>query len=560
MNDWSAMEALAWQIWRRQNRSALVVVAVLGICGFGNLALSLGADQEWRRIGELFGYAGLAVVLILSFGCFRFTEVNRKGAGFPVRLFHLPVRTAVLVGVPMGLGVMVVVLVYAAGVLVIFGPLKKDLPVLWPCLYLAAGMAIYQAVVWKFAQNRYLKLTLLSFAAALLVFGWMFFLPEMIEGTLSDWGYTGSVRRFRFILMGALISCAPMAFGASVWEIGRQRSGEQGRAWKLPVVLEAWLAARRRGRIFASGSGAFFWHEWRQTGFILPVAVGVILIMTCVPSYLSSPLEGKVTMGLLGWMLAAPIVMSAIIGCGFSKPDFWRSDLRLGIFHAIRPISPGSWVLVKLKVAACSAGLTWGMVIYVCIQWLLLAGDLSWIDGWRWELNFNYSPLKQWMLLVAGLMLGVGLTWRLLVSGIAVGLWGRPKWYYLANAACAAGLVAILIMMVWIGDREAGLGWDWVWTGVEKLPGMLGLGVVVKSVLAGWAWIRADALGLVSRRTIILYFGGWVIGTGLLVGAVWMAVSDTSWLRHLMMLIALLAWPLASPAMGILALHQNRSR
>src|SRR5204862_7850195 len=105
---------------------------------------------------------------------------------------------------------------------------------------------------------------------------------------------------------------------------------------------------------FASPAAAQFWFEWRRSGSLLPFCIGAMLILVIGPLSWHLKDEPADTLWILGWTLAMPMIVAAPLGKGFSKPDFWSSDLSLPAFLAIRPLATGEMVVLKMKVAALS--------------------------------------------------------------------------------------------------------------------------------------------------------------------------------------------------------------
>lgn len=539
----------------------MALLSVLGIAGLLNWLVR--GNSRWTGLAEAVGYVLLVLALFFTFGCFHFTEGRRKGGfgSFPLRLFNMPVATCRLVAWPMIYGSLAVLAVYVAGSWLLFAPLGKTVPIVWPCLYLISGFTQFQTIIWSFPESRYLKLLCLSLAAAVIAFGWMFFLPHVIEGTLSVWGYSGSPRLFKRYLLIGLAMTGPVAFGISSYRVHQQRHGMEFRLRPFSVLGE-WISSRffSRRKPFLSATQAVFWQEWRQSGFVLPIAVGAILAMTCVPSYLSGPLTGRATVGVLGWIFISPFLLAVIIGRGFSKPDFWNQDINMTPFNAIRPLTSGQWVMAKLKVAIWSVLLTWGLVLYVSFIWVAHAGDLEGLDSLYWQFKTYYLPQERWLLPVLAFFAALVLTWRFMVSGLAAGLSGRKRWYQFSNLVTGAVWVTAFALVIWRSDHsDHNLHLYDLWNWITWLPLVLGGAFILKAILAARAWFQVYQRQMLSARCIYEFFGCWVLATGLAGVLAVIAFSNTVWLRNLLILLALLMVPLAGPGMAMLTLAKNRS-
>jgi hypothetical protein len=306
--------------------------------------------------------------VLLTFALFNFTEHNsrQRYSGFPYRLFTLPVPTRLLVGCPMLCGVITVVVVYAAWALLVFGPLGEELPVRWPATLLATGMAFYQAVVWGLAGFRLARLIVLGVTfSGLVAVG---FVPDVL-GPRVDWPIEA-------VLTCALAGSTLAAGLATISVVDRQRHGrvrrrDHWRAW----VRRAGDALPRRSRPFGSAAGAQTWIEWRRNGAVLPACVALALLLIVGPASWINGNGPRTTVVTLGWIMALPALLAGFVGLGFSRPDFWTGDLALASFVATRPVSSGDLVITKLKVAALSTLLTWGIVLAVVVPWLYFRCD-----------------------------------------------------------------------------------------------------------------------------------------------------------------------------------------
>ncbi len=552
--------AIGWQIWRRNRPGILTLVAAVGVTAAFNLLLE--RTGRWAGFAEALGYTVLPLALVATLGFFHFTEGQRMGGfgSFPHRLFTLPVSTAWLVAWPMLFGAIAVVTVYLAASRLIFAPLGQSLPTLWPCLYLVSACTVFQTILWCLASRRFLKLFCLSLAAAGLLLGWMFFIPSVIEGTLADWGFQGSPAAFLHRVGIGLALSGPAAYAVSVRQICRQRHGGETRR---TMALGEWLIDRLpvRRRPFRSLTQAFFWHEWRQTGFILPACTAVVLALTFVPGCLAGPLSAGATTGILTWALVAPVGLAVIIGRGFGKPDFWSPDLAPSPFHAVRPLRSGDWVLVKIRVALVSVLITWAGVWLGLFVWASHAADFAGLDElWRlFKLHYPAS-VRPFLAVLSIYALGV-VTLRFLMSGLPTGLSGRKSWVYGANTLVALGLASVPVLLVWQGDRaDPPLPLHVLWPLIAVSPVALALLVVLKVVLGMWAWHRVWSRGLLPAHAVLLSLAAWTLATLPLIAWTSLAVPHTDWLRHVFLLAAMLVVPLAGPPAAMIALDRNRSR
>src|SRR5438309_8087835 len=112
----SPIAALTWEIWRRNRRTIRVVIGIVLAAWLFNLRFAddLRATVSQRHQLLTINCLLMAASFLLVFAIFNYTEFNpqKEWAGFPYRLFALPVRSVTLTAVPMLLGIAAVELVY----------------------------------------------------------------------------------------------------------------------------------------------------------------------------------------------------------------------------------------------------------------------------------------------------------------------------------------------------------------------------------------------------------------------------------------------------------------
>ena len=165
----SAVTALAWEFWGANRRGWFVVLAVMIACAllFRVFAGSLNHSEELR----FFTYFPMVMSVILAAGFCNFTDRTRRDgiAGFPRHLFSLPVSTPLAVTSAFACGVLSVVGIYVAWVTIVLRPLDVPLLVCWPSVVLAAGVVLYQAIIWCLCGFRLTRIVSLSLVASALV-------------------------------------------------------------------------------------------------------------------------------------------------------------------------------------------------------------------------------------------------------------------------------------------------------------------------------------------------------------------------------------------------------
>src|SRR5216683_1888228 len=161
--------AIAWEIWGASRQAFVIALAALP--GFALLYYLFADFFQRSELLRAFSYLPMVISLLFLFVAFNFTESRSKAgfAGFPARLFTLPVRTPMLVICPMAYGVGMIVLIYTSWALLLRRTIGAEIQVGWPALLLAAGMVCYQTLIWALAGCRITRLIALSVAAAQLV-------------------------------------------------------------------------------------------------------------------------------------------------------------------------------------------------------------------------------------------------------------------------------------------------------------------------------------------------------------------------------------------------------
>src|SRR5262249_41343906 len=236
--------AIAWEIVRKSRWTFRLVGAALPACG---LLYWLRADV--LRASELFQGLSLLPMILSLLGVFigfNCTESNpRSGlAGFPARLFTLPVRTRLLVTCPILCGVIAVTLLYLAWAVLVLPPLVL-LPVVRPTLFLATGMVCYQAVIWSLAGFRLTRLLVMGVVGTtLLGVAIIASLPEVAAD--SPWPVDS-------LLAVGLAPVGLIAYGGALAGVERQRrGGGRSRGWWRAAGRRLLDALPRRRRPFAS--------------------------------------------------------------------------------------------------------------------------------------------------------------------------------------------------------------------------------------------------------------------------------------------------------------------
>src|ERR1043166_3535013 len=426
-------------------------------------------------------------------------------------------------------------------------------------------MTIYQKLFWMVAGFRILRIVILGLVGAgfvgiafLPAFGKLLSLPWLSEKTLIP-----------------LLAATAAATFLSAWAgVALQRCGGGRRRNWLKVLIERISdALPGRTKDFRSPAAAQFWFEWRRIGWLLPLSIGAMLVLVIGPVSWHLRDERGTTLWILAWTLAMPVIVAAAAGKGFSKPDFWSRDLSLSPFVAVRPLATGEMVVIKMKVAARSAAVSWLLVLAFLSVWFPLWANLESLSMMRigYWMAFSHSVLPQYLMAALVLLAGMLLTWKFLVGGLCVGLSGNKKLFIAAVLPyCLALLLGLMALIILLRHETAVRAW------VRHDPSRLlsycewiaALGVAAKFWIAARAWHRVSPCRV--RQYLLLWCGATLVFVALAI-LLWargllslqlMAADvlplDVYRLGNLLVLLALLAVPFARIGLVPAALQRNR--
>jgi pimeloyl-ACP methyl ester carboxylesterase len=543
--------AILWEIWAAHRRGFVGLAAAIPACAM--------AARLMAAPGQNFFWSGLAVVLLgfcllALFVFFTFTETSRehKLAVFPVRLFALPVKTGVLVATPMLSGAVVVTVFYLAWAKLVVTPLGEAPALVRPGLILATGLTTYTAIMWGMARLRLCRLFLCGLIGVLLVWELIFpeaLLPDALARVSLGWQ--------------TAIQCAGLVVlnsGAFLWArvaVEGQRH-ERMRSHRAAAAQSTWQANATK-LPFRTSAQAQCWMEWRRNGRLLPG--GVILFALLAISGLPMVIEfnGANTLTVAGWMILFPIAMATLLGKSFAAADFWSQDMTVPPFLAIRPQSCGDIVFAKIRTAAFSAGLGVVLLLSGLVMVLVLWGDNSLVrQGWQ-EFRTAHSSYALILIVLMSVVALALLTWRQLVVSLYVGLFGKAGVFATTViASFAVYFVGLPWLVNWALD-EGFLRWE------SRMPWRVLLWATAgifsaKMWLAWWGWSQSHRRGLLTRRSICIYWLCWMAGTACLAALVLLAFPGYWWVRNCLALLCLLVLPLARPGLAPLALAANRHR
>jgi len=533
-------------MWQRHRWTIGGIVALTLAGRLVDAAQTTGpAADEASAVTTLCGI----LAFLLLFSVFNYTDSD-GGAGlgrFPSRLFTLPVSSLRLVAIPVLTGIVAIEVLY----LVWAEPLSRGgaTSPLFVAILLAALMVFYLAVLWTCTRAGSLRLVIIG-AIAVAVFA-VGMLPSFPPTPPPVWRSEAAVAA---CAAGIALVTFMVSWAHVVWA----RAGGGYRRLRLESVVGRIAdALPARQQPFGSAAAAQFWFEWRGSGIVLPALVaGVVLLVIAPTSWLASN-DARYTMWLLIAALATPVVLAIPVGVAFSKPTFWSEDLGFPAFVAVRPLSAQDLVAIKVKVASVSAVLSWAVVLAFLAVWLSAWANLDRVSRLATQLFQGHSAGAVYGMAVLVPVAGTFLTWRFLVSHLWSGLSGmRPV--FIASVVSLVALVTSIVL-------DAGRFPNSLLRDPARLAFVIWVvvvAVVAKCSLAAYAWRG------VHPHYLRAYLLIWLAGTTSLVAlsfVVWGIVRmyapfDVDGLRIAVILVALLAVPLARVGLAPSSLARNRHR
>jgi hypothetical protein len=542
----SAAAAIAWEFRARHRwgvRALAVYVAVLVA-----IKIALAASGRTVTLESAWSFA-LVVVVPLTTTFMYFMAVFSYGlAGdlaarqsmFPSRPFTLPVTTGALAGWPMLYGTIAMALLWVVTRLFASFPAEFDVPMVWPGLLAACMVAWMQALTWMpypLPGMRVIVTVLVLTALDAIVF-------TALELKVSE------------VVMVALLSpLVPLAYVAARFAVARGRRGDVPDWRGLPGRLARWtgLSARRRSH-FDSAASAHAWFEWRRHGRSLPALVALLL-----PFELGFLFLIRETPALVFYTLAAVLVtppfMAGFVAATVSRPNpNTRDSHGVSPFMATRPLSTAALIAAPLQATIWSTVAAWALVL-AATPLAVHFSDTSPVVMEKVRAFHDTAGTPRAIVLALIICAGlIASTWKRLVHGLYIGLTGR-EWlikgnvFFTLSFLCAAGPV-----IYWIGERDVLRAlWDW---SVRILVVL----VCLKMSAAAWIATRLYDGRLLTDRALVLGAVCWCLGVFALYGLLVWLVDSPFVPRYALMLIAILAIPLARLAAAPLALAWNRHR
>ena len=544
--------AQLWEIWGRHKWSlALQGLAFLACLGFVRWKAAFPSEISGAVL-SLASYAGFVMAYLQLLMCFGYVEADARTVkvGFPGRLLLKPVSTARLVTVPMTCGGLITLVVFLAWANWILQPLGVfgGMDVLWIGLVQLSFFWWLQALGWSLPPMPGRSLILLVAGLGHLLPGLM---PQMFPELGAGWRWSVLV----ILWLGAWIvaNCGMALMRRGTWE---NPSG-------FTKLLKRFRAAKSstRTRRFRSAFRAQFWLEWQRQGMLLPglscwIAIVIFPLIFMIQKHLgdrgsAGGPEPSVTPAIA---LVLPLLLSGAVAPAMAKFDPLQPSDELPVYIAVRPMTNGVFVVVKLAMALVASALTCVMTSAIAVFWIVVLDGASVAKAAK---AIPYGPVVFLIGCVPLLLFLILFTWTNMIAGIGVGLTGRP-WVTKLSGFLRMALMGGLVALAFAAKLDA----DLQETLLRWLPTALVVALTLKLAMSTAAFFHGMRRNAITGGAI-----GWIVGAWAL-GGVFIAMyaalichalgSEGTW--PMIVLTGFLMLPLADLAIAPLAMAWNRHR
>lgn len=540
--------AIAWELRHRHRWGLLAVggyllvlaVFKLGILDPGQPVSPDDAERVALAVGLPLTIACLYLLVVFSFGLSG--DLAARQSLYPARLFTLPVTTTALAGWPMLYGTAAMAGLWLATRWLGVWPPHVDIPWGWPTLLAAVALGWTQAFTWMPYGLPGLRVIVTVL--------WLVAVDTIVLLALH-------FKASEAVMLAILGPQVPLAYLAARFAVALARRGDVpdwrdnfARLGRIAEIL------RRRRASFPSAQHAQAWFEWRLHGRALPVWVAILLPFELALLFVAgSDVPSLVAYTLCGALLTPPFMAA------FSVPRMRKSNPQvsdgygMAPFTATRPLASAALIAAKLRMSVWSTLAAWLLVVIAIPIALTLSGTWPVVIERSRQLSDAIGTPRA---VVLGLLVVAGLiasTWKQLVQSLYVGLSGR-EWLIRSSACVTLTFLVFLEPIVqWI--RESSDVQVALW---NALPWTLALLVLVKISAASWIATRLHRSRLLSDRTLVTGAACWLVVVLAVYAILWWLVLGPLIPRYCLMLLAIMAVPLARVSAAPLALAWNRHR
>jgi hypothetical protein len=466
-------------------------------------------------------------------------DLAARQSMYPARMFTLPVTTAALSGWPMLFGVAAMMILWVVSRLFAPWPSAMEIPIIWPALLAASLLAWTQALTWMPYPLPGLRIIVTVL--------WL--------GTIDAIALVAlHFQAHESVMLWILAPQVPLAYLVARFAVARARRGEVA-DWRGAFVWIAPIAQiqSRQRKHFRSPASAQAWFEWRRNGRSLPAWVAFLLPFELALLWAAVDASGLVFEVLLIVLLTPPL-MATFAAATVSKSSPGASaSYGVAPFIATRPLTNASLIVAKLKMTIRATLFTWLLVLLAIFLALKLSGTLP-IVLERWSRLSEAVGTPRAVVALLLILLGcIVATWKQLVQSLYIGLTGRES--------LIKGLVFLTLVLLclvgplaeWVVDGHLGELWS-------ALPAIFAVLVGFKIITAIWIAFRLYHGRLLSDRALVTGAALWCVAVFTLYGVLVWLLDTPHFPHYLLMLLAILAIPLARLSAAPLALAWNRHR
>jgi hypothetical protein len=432
------------------------------------------------------------------------------------------------------------VILWLATKLFALWPSGINVPLVWPALLAASLLAWTQALTWMPYPLPGLRIVV----------------TVLLLGTIDSIAIVAlEFKAHEPLMVGIVAPQIPLAYLVARFAVARARRGDvpDWRGVFAGLTQPARVLSRRREH-FRSAASAQAWFEWRRHGRSLPTWVGILLPFELILLWAAGDSTSLVFTILIGVLLTPPL-MASFAAATVSKSSANAGDA-YGVtpFIATRPLTNAELIAAKLKMAVWSTFAAWLLVLIATALALKFSGTSAVVlERWR-RLNEIVGTPRAVVVLLLIISGCIASTWKQLVQSLYIGLTGR--------ASLIQGSVFLVLGFFFLFGPFA----EWMIEGGRlgelwsALPLIFAILVSLKMIAAVWIVVRLYGGRLLSDRTLVIGAACWSVAVFALYGVlVWLL--DTPHIPHyLILLLAILAIPLARLSAAPLALAWNRHR
>ena len=561
--------AILWEVWRATRVEAAWKLALGSGAGIVILVLSYSQREIVKDANAAIALVGIVIPHLI--GWLSMARLNNGRAGFPLYLHYThPIRTAVVVGLPMAYLTAVSAAIYLVSALLLRATSGYAFPLLPVAAWMAALTVIGVAATWS-TRNRSVQVNMMVSATAIAYlismqrltgveipdnYDW----PPRLWPTLFDWPLTDYA-------VIALIGVA--SFGITVAGVARQRRGD-GWAEVLPAQrggVWAWLVDSIRVPCpTSSATRAQMWFDLKSNGLpMLTIGVALASVILLV-SAVSSPIDAALNAnpGLHAscpisecfYVRSAPPLLTLLplfvmlfLGRNAFSIRSRQGRTYIGAFEATQP--HGAVQMAVLKLLVRSACLLAALIAIGASAWLSLPllGDALFIQMWGVPLNSKSSVLNDAVATLTGyeqlslvIVMGVGLViWVAVFAGLGA-LWARYS-RRVNIAASSLLLCGLAFAFLAVAQRNGNVSAAVIHAILVAARWTAAAAIVGATVYLYWSCLAERTLAPRYALGALLLSGAFVAAWMALLGAAGVQFASMPWTS----IASMLLWPLFLP-------------